>query len=300
MRDKCHFFNSFFYKRLKKEVGSMRSSRFREDPEAIAEGYKAVRRWTKGVDLFSKDFVFVPVNEYLHWALIVLYQPGEHARAQLANGTDGADDHATDEDEDDEVDKPPPTCAPNQPCLLYVDSMNKSKPRAYALLKAYLHLEYMEKFGKKAGVKRGRAPASDDPVELDLGDDYSPAPSAPAEPAQHFFSDASGYENAEVKVEFQHNGHDCGLYMLKYIEKLATHQPDLAASKAAGRKAKWEDHPELAFWSASIDEFRFQMSRDIVAGGVKQRDEKKKAKAEGREGGLSTRRGEARGGRGER
>ncbi|NXV83452.1 SENP2 protease, partial [Atlantisia rogersi] len=35
-------------------------------------GYSAVRRWSKGVDLFSKDIIFVPVNLRSHWTLGVI------------------------------------------------------------------------------------------------------------------------------------------------------------------------------------------------------------------------------------
>lgn len=37
------------------------------------EGYKAVRRWTRKVDLFSNDIVLVPVHsENVHWCLAVI------------------------------------------------------------------------------------------------------------------------------------------------------------------------------------------------------------------------------------
>ena len=71
--DKCHFFNSFFYKRLHQLMGG---NKVRANPEAMAMGYRSVRRWTKGVDLFKKDFIFVPINEALHWSLAVIYRPG--------------------------------------------------------------------------------------------------------------------------------------------------------------------------------------------------------------------------------
>lgn len=36
------------------------------------------------VDLFSKDFVFVPVHEALHWSLMVVCHPGARLRAAAA------------------------------------------------------------------------------------------------------------------------------------------------------------------------------------------------------------------------
>lgn len=40
-------------------------------PKLISEGYKAVRRWTRGVDLFKQDIILVPIHLRVHWALAV-------------------------------------------------------------------------------------------------------------------------------------------------------------------------------------------------------------------------------------
>ncbi|CCG83150.1 Ubiquitin-like-specific protease 2 [Taphrina deformans PYCC 5710] len=61
-RGSAHVFNTFFYQRLTQK----------RDKEA---NYEAVKRWTskgKGVDLFSKKFVVIPINENLHWYLAVV------------------------------------------------------------------------------------------------------------------------------------------------------------------------------------------------------------------------------------
>ncbi|CAI8597818.1 unnamed protein product [Vicia faba] len=36
-----------------------------------------VRKWTRKVNLFEKDYIFIPVNFNLHWSLIVICHPGE-------------------------------------------------------------------------------------------------------------------------------------------------------------------------------------------------------------------------------
>ena len=38
--------------------------------------YDNVRTWTKGVDLFSQDYIIVPINLNGHWSLIVIIRPG--------------------------------------------------------------------------------------------------------------------------------------------------------------------------------------------------------------------------------
>ncbi|KAI8975734.1 hypothetical protein BDF20DRAFT_914598 [Mycotypha africana] len=49
-----HCFNTFFYSTLRDS------------------GYQKVRRWTKRVDVFAKDLLFVPINQSYHWILGVM------------------------------------------------------------------------------------------------------------------------------------------------------------------------------------------------------------------------------------
>lgn len=51
-----HFFNSFFFRKL---------ADLDKDPSGACEGkaaFQRVRKWTKNVNLFEKDYVFIPVN----------------------------------------------------------------------------------------------------------------------------------------------------------------------------------------------------------------------------------------------
>lgn len=50
-RKRCFFFNSFFY------------TRWVTAPPG--QSYDHVKSWTKDVDIFEKDFLFIPVNERL-------------------------------------------------------------------------------------------------------------------------------------------------------------------------------------------------------------------------------------------
>ena len=62
-RQKTHIFNTFFYKRLTQR--DRQSEKTEEDAKkSLPERRHArVKKWTKNVDLFSKDFVIVPINE---------------------------------------------------------------------------------------------------------------------------------------------------------------------------------------------------------------------------------------------
>ncbi|KAI8905197.1 hypothetical protein EDD86DRAFT_73031 [Gorgonomyces haynaldii] len=61
-----HIFNSFFFQKLSP----------RDKPFTKEEGYEAVKRWTKNVDIFAKDFIIIPINESLHWYLSIVCYPG--------------------------------------------------------------------------------------------------------------------------------------------------------------------------------------------------------------------------------
>ncbi|XP_077471984.1 uncharacterized protein LOC144086078 isoform X5 [Stigmatopora argus] len=51
---KVHFLNTFFHRKL------------------VAKGFDGVKRWTKQVDLFSKNLVLVPVHLEFHWCLVAV------------------------------------------------------------------------------------------------------------------------------------------------------------------------------------------------------------------------------------
>lgn len=80
-RSKVHIFSGFFYDRLK---GKLKPS---DREEAIMNGvdydsltdpqkcHYGVKRWTKNVDIFAKDFVIIPINEKEHWFLAIICFP---------------------------------------------------------------------------------------------------------------------------------------------------------------------------------------------------------------------------------
>lgn len=58
---KIHFFNTFFFKNLThKGKGQRRSN------------YELVERWTHGDEIFTKDYVVVPINEDCHWYVVII------------------------------------------------------------------------------------------------------------------------------------------------------------------------------------------------------------------------------------
>ncbi|KAL0833589.1 hypothetical protein Bca101_085478 [Brassica carinata] len=70
-RGRFHFFNCFFFRKLANlDKGSPSSFGGRE-------AYQRVQKWTKNVELFEKDYIFIPINFSFHWSLIIICHPGE-------------------------------------------------------------------------------------------------------------------------------------------------------------------------------------------------------------------------------
>ncbi|KAI0005188.1 cysteine proteinase [Xylariaceae sp. FL0662B] len=61
LAQRIYFQNTFFYEKLK--------------PRKAGQGinYDSVKAWTSKVDLFTKDFIIVPINENDHWYVAVVY-----------------------------------------------------------------------------------------------------------------------------------------------------------------------------------------------------------------------------------
>ncbi|NXA82087.1 SENP7 protease, partial [Thryothorus ludovicianus] len=70
--DRTHIFSSFFYKCLtrteKNSEGDIKVS-------AAQRRHRRVRTWTRHINIFNKDYIFVPVNEESHWYIAVICFP---------------------------------------------------------------------------------------------------------------------------------------------------------------------------------------------------------------------------------
>ncbi|KAI8815560.1 uncharacterized protein EV422DRAFT_373110 [Fimicolochytrium jonesii] len=67
--NEVHFFNSFFFEQL--SYGQTGKKNSPDD-----SGYERVKKWTKSIKLFEKKYIFVPINENMHWYLALIYNPG--------------------------------------------------------------------------------------------------------------------------------------------------------------------------------------------------------------------------------
>lgn len=182
---RSHVFSSFFYKQLSKRRAAG------EDNANIPDRHtrhRRVRTWTRNVDIFSKDFVFIPVNQESHWFLVLVCFPGlEQCRQEEFSPSS-------------EVIRPgvglrsqtPPECTLKgcrrnsvlkRPCLLVMDSLKLSVQDAVSrLIRDYLAVEWEQRRGSK-----------------------------------RLFS-AETFKSFSCRVPQQDNSSDCGLYLLQYTQ----------------------------------------------------------------------------------
>ncbi|CAK7230887.1 hypothetical protein SBRCBS47491_007742 [Sporothrix bragantina] len=95
---RVYFHNTFFYEKL-------RPSRGRE----IA--FDGVKRWTAKVDLFSYDYIVVPVNEHAHWWLAIICNVPKILAAALPEETKEGGLFDMDEDKDEKPETTETTAA---------------------------------------------------------------------------------------------------------------------------------------------------------------------------------------------
>ncbi|XP_042048978.1 ubiquitin-like-specific protease 1D isoform X2 [Salvia splendens] len=63
-----HMFNTYFYEKLKQDVLT------KTDREDL---FMKFRRWWKGVNIFEKAYIFLPIHENHHWSLVIISIPNK-------------------------------------------------------------------------------------------------------------------------------------------------------------------------------------------------------------------------------
>ena len=103
-----HFFSTQFFQKIQDQ------------------GPESVKSWTKrrDINIFEKKFVFIPINDSLHWSLCVIVNPGKIENAFHSNENPNPKDVPSEED---------------APFLLFLDSLKahqqvKVKKHIYAWL----------------------------------------------------------------------------------------------------------------------------------------------------------------------
>ncbi|XP_034005332.1 sentrin-specific protease 6-like [Trematomus bernacchii] len=152
--------------------------------------YKLGPSWTRHVDIFSKDFLFVPITQQAHWFLVVVCFPGleepqhQEFTCPAAAGKPSSNDLRPQSEA--------PECTEQswrrdtvlkRPCILVMDSLKLShKETVCSLIRDYLQVEW--------GVRRGTP-------RVFLGESI---------------------RSSGCRVPQQNNCSDCGVYLLQYME----------------------------------------------------------------------------------
>ncbi|KAG5093051.1 hypothetical protein JHK82_051829 [Glycine max] len=95
-QDRFHFFNCFFFPKLV-DLST-------DNPSIASDGkaaFQRVSKLTRKVNLFEKNYIFIPINYSLHWSLIVICHPAEVMTCYRDEETKGS---------------------PKEACILHMDS----------------------------------------------------------------------------------------------------------------------------------------------------------------------------------
>ncbi|XP_052310501.1 probable ubiquitin-like-specific protease 2B isoform X4 [Populus trichocarpa] len=116
-KHRFHFFNSFFFRKL---------ADLDKGPSNACGGrlaFQRVHKWTRKMNLFEKDYIFIPINYSLHWSLIVICHPGEVVHSREDEGRNSV----------------------KVPCILHMDSIRGSHRGLKNLIQSYLYEEWRER-----------------------------------------------------------------------------------------------------------------------------------------------------------
>ncbi|KAM9334298.1 sentrin-specific protease 7-like [Symphorus nematophorus] len=189
--ERSHVFSSFFYKQL-----SRRRAAGENDAPSVPDRHmrhQRVKTWTRHVDIFTKDFLFVPVNQEAHWFLVVVCFPGlEEVQYEEFQRPTGGAERAAGKPSLSLRSQQTPECTRQgctrdavlkRPCVLVMDSLKLSyHENVCRLLRDYLQVEWE--------VRRGTP--------------------------RLFTSDTMRSSNCRVPQ--QDNSSDCGVFLLQYVE----------------------------------------------------------------------------------
>uniref|UniRef100_A0ACD5VT55 Uncharacterized protein n=1 Tax=Avena sativa TaxID=4498 RepID=A0ACD5VT55_AVESA len=121
-RHRYHFFSSFFFRKLAD------LDKDQENAPKGREAFLGVRKWTRKIDVFAKEFLFIPVNFSLHWSLLVICYPGEVD---------------TFKDGDARI-------AGKLPCIMHMNSIKGTHTGLKDIIQSYLWEEWKERHPESA------------------------------------------------------------------------------------------------------------------------------------------------------
>lgn len=126
-------------------------------------GAERVRRWVRGIDIFEKDFIVVPVNDRDHWKVIVMCRVGAALRAAASAQQKRALRTISLDMGGNDCLSETPRGGPSKSCLLMFDSLGMPHEKHFTCLRRWLAQEYAHRFPRDDGepcLKQGFGPAA--------------------------------------------------------------------------------------------------------------------------------------------
>ncbi|KAJ3384656.1 hypothetical protein HDU80_000870 [Chytriomyces hyalinus] len=134
-RNDFHCFNTFFYQQLTSK-GDLQKKLTME------EAFSRVKRWTKKVNIFTRKFLIIPINERLHWYLAVVWNPGAYLKDEVSAGEDT--------EMVDAESSPDSLKSSSDECKIFIfDSLDGRHPQVPKTLGAYMKYEAQEKLNRE-------------------------------------------------------------------------------------------------------------------------------------------------------
>ena len=166
---------------------------------AIKRKITLLPKWTKNLDLFSKDFTLIPISYSGHWSLCVVVRPMQWLLDRYHNQTK----------QETEKEK-------SMGCILFMDSLNvHDYQRDAKIVQLYFSVEWKRKHYKDAITRNFN---EETPLDSYI-DSY---------PNENLFSEIPVIRCTSAPQQI--NGFDCGMFVTKYAELILTMLPSSTQS----------------------------------------------------------------------
>ncbi|KAL6101336.1 senp7 [Pungitius sinensis] len=222
LAERCHIFSSFFYKQLTRRDNA--SEGVTSDSGQRQRRHQRVKTWTRHVDIFNKDFLFVPVNQEAHWYLVVICFPGlDEAKSEPWIVSEGeVRDRGVAPGSESPNDGPytPPTLDHDAG----LDTETETPPEDSTKEPLPGPVSCTEQTCQKQSVSKRPCILIMDSLKLSLHErvfkllrDYLQSEWEVRRGSTRDFS-PDQMQSSHCKVPLQDNSSDCGLYLLQYVE----------------------------------------------------------------------------------
>ncbi|XP_027147067.1 sentrin-specific protease 7 isoform X2 [Larimichthys crocea] len=233
--ERSHIFSSFFYKQLTRRDNASEGST--SDSCQRQRRHQRVKTWTRHVDIFKKDFLFVPVNQEAHWYLVVICFPGlAEPKTETWNGPNsqtGKNQSETDKLQDQEADQGSKSPNDNTETQPATSASNHSDQADTATEKTQEEptkdavpspVNCTEQTYQKKTVCKRPCILIMDSLKRSLHErvfkllrDYLESEWEVRRGSSREFS-PDQMQSSHCQVPLQDNSSDCGLYLLQYVE----------------------------------------------------------------------------------